>query len=127
MADDVARQRCETASAARAVVAAAGGRGHLAEICRCSAPPDCRRSTISIRRRPAPDHGRRSKSAVIEQAKKPRAGLLLMVAAPVQQLVEGSGGPKAHNDARLQGIRAMGCGLTGCRTLAVYGGGLSSA
>jgi hypothetical protein len=31
--------------------------------------------------------------AVIEQAKKPVAGVLLMVVAPVQQLVESSGQP----------------------------------
>ena len=40
---------------------------------------------------PEPDLWRTQQMAVIEQAKKPVAGLLLMVVAPVQQLVEASG------------------------------------
>ena len=39
---------------------------------------------------PAPDSWKSQQLAVIEQAKKPSAGLLLMVASPVQQLVEAS-------------------------------------
>lgn len=39
---------------------------------------------------PSPDSWRTQQLGVIEAAKKPTAGLLLMVAAPVQQLVEGS-------------------------------------
>jgi hexosaminidase len=38
---------------------------------------------------PLPDSWKTQQLALIEQAKKPTAGLLLMVAAPVQQLVEG--------------------------------------
>lgn len=41
---------------------------------------------------PEPDLWRTQQLAVIEQAKKPVAGLLLMVVAPVQQLVESAGG-----------------------------------
>jgi len=40
-----------------------------------------------------PDLWKAQQMAVIEQAKKPVAGLLLMVVAPVQQLVESSGQP----------------------------------
>ena len=40
---------------------------------------------------PEPDLWKTQQMAVIEQAKKPVAGLLLMVVAPVQQLVEASG------------------------------------
>jgi len=40
---------------------------------------------------PEPDLWKSQQLAVIEQAKKPVAGLLLMVVAPVQQLVEASG------------------------------------
>jgi hypothetical protein len=40
---------------------------------------------------PEPDLWKSQQMAVIEQAKKPVAGLLLMVVAPVQQLVEASG------------------------------------
>ena len=43
----------------------------------------------------APDSWKTQQLALIDQAKKPKAGLLLMVAAPVQQLVEASTG--AHN------------------------------
>jgi hexosaminidase len=39
---------------------------------------------------PSPDSWRTPQLAVIETAKKPTAGLLLLVAAPVQQLVEGN-------------------------------------
>jgi hexosaminidase len=39
---------------------------------------------------PSPDSWKTQQLASIEQAKKPAAGLLLMVAAPVQRLVEGS-------------------------------------
>jgi hexosaminidase len=46
---------------------------------------------------PAPDSWKTQQLALIEQAKKPMAGLLLMVAAPVQQLVEASAGPPQHN------------------------------
>jgi len=41
---------------------------------------------------PAPDSWKAQQLARIEAAKKPKAGLLLMVAAPVQQLVEASAG-----------------------------------
>ena len=40
---------------------------------------------------PEPDLWKTQQMAVIEQAKKPVAGLLLMVVAPVQKLVEASG------------------------------------
>jgi hexosaminidase len=43
---------------------------------------------------PKPDLWRTQQLAVLDQAKKPVAGLLLMIAAPVQQLVEAS--PAAH-------------------------------
>jgi hexosaminidase len=43
-----------------------------------------------------PDSWKSQQLALIEQAKKPRAGLLLTIAAPVQQLVEASTGA-AHN------------------------------
>jgi hexosaminidase len=46
---------------------------------------------------PAPDSWKTQQLALIEQAQKPMAGLLLMVAAPVQQLVEASAGPPQHN------------------------------
>ena len=46
---------------------------------------------------PAPDSWKTQQFALIEQAKKPMAGLLLMVAAPVQPLVEASAGPASHN------------------------------
>lgn len=39
---------------------------------------------------PAPDAWRTQQSAVADQAKKAQAGLLLMVAAPVQQLIDAS-------------------------------------
>ncbi|HYM75817.1 MAG TPA: family 20 glycosylhydrolase [Candidatus Dormibacteraeota bacterium] len=42
---------------------------------------------------PEPDLWKTQQLAVIEQAKKPVAGLLLMVVAPVQQLVESAGQP----------------------------------
>ena len=45
---------------------------------------------------PEPDLWKAQQSAVIEQAKKPVAGLLLMVVGPVQQLVEVSG-QATHN------------------------------
>jgi hexosaminidase len=44
---------------------------------------------------PSPDSWRTQQSALVEQAKKPKANLLLMVVAPVQQLVDASAGP--HN------------------------------
>ena len=44
---------------------------------------------------PAPDAWKTQQVALIEQAKKPGADVLLMVVAPVQQLVEASAGP--HN------------------------------
>jgi hexosaminidase len=44
---------------------------------------------------PAPDTWKTQQLTLIEQAKKPRAGLLLMVAAPIQQLIEASGGSKS--------------------------------
>jgi hexosaminidase len=43
---------------------------------------------------PAPDSWKTQQLALIEQAKKPMADLLLMVVAPVQQLVEASAGPR---------------------------------
>jgi len=46
---------------------------------------------------PEPDLWKTQQLAVIDQAKKPVAGLLLMVTAPVQQLVEASAGQAAHN------------------------------
>jgi hexosaminidase len=45
----------------------------------------------------APGEWRTQQSALIDQEKKPKAGLLLMVAAPVQQLVDASAAPLAHN------------------------------
>jgi hexosaminidase len=44
---------------------------------------------------PAPDSWKTQQLALIEQAKKPSADMLLMIVAPVQQLVEAS--PAAHN------------------------------
>ena len=44
---------------------------------------------------PAPDGWRAQQLALIEQAKKPNAGLLLMAAAPVQQLIEACPMPKS--------------------------------
>ncbi|SPF47739.1 Beta-N-acetylhexosaminidase [Candidatus Sulfotelmatobacter kueseliae] len=45
---------------------------------------------------PAPDAWKSQQLALVEQAKKPGpAGLLLMVAAPVGQLIDGSGGAKS--------------------------------
>jgi len=44
---------------------------------------------------PTPDSWRTQQLATIEQAKKPTAGLLLMVAEPVQHLIEASASP--HN------------------------------
>jgi hypothetical protein len=41
----------------------------------------------------APDAWKAQQLTLIEQAKKPRAGLLLMVAAPIQQLIEASDKP----------------------------------
>ena len=46
---------------------------------------------------PEPDLWKTQQLAVIDQAKKPVASLLLMVTAPVQQLVEASAGQAAHN------------------------------
>jgi len=42
---------------------------------------------------PAPGAWKTQQLALIEQAKKPAAGLLLMVAAPIQQLIEAGGQP----------------------------------
>jgi len=44
---------------------------------------------------PSPDSWRTQQLALFEQARKPKANVLLMVVAPVQQLVEASSGP--HN------------------------------
>jgi len=44
---------------------------------------------------PAPDSWKTQQLALVEQAKKPGAGLLLMVAAPVGQLIEASASPKS--------------------------------
>jgi hypothetical protein len=46
---------------------------------------------------PAPDSWKTQQLSVIAQAKTRQADLLLMVAAPVQQLVEASAGPPPHN------------------------------
>jgi hexosaminidase len=46
---------------------------------------------------PEPDLWKSQQLAVIEQAKKPVAGLLLQIAAPVQQLVEAAPQQSAHN------------------------------
>jgi hexosaminidase len=46
---------------------------------------------------PAPDSWKTQQLVLIEQAKKPMADVLLMVAAPVQQLVEASAGQPQHN------------------------------
>jgi len=43
-----------------------------------------------------PDLWKTQQMAVIDQAKKPDAGLLLMVTAPIQQLVEASSGQPSH-------------------------------
>lgn len=45
---------------------------------------------------PEPDLWKAQQSAVIEQAKKPVAGLLLQVTTPVEQLVQAAGNPTAH-------------------------------
>ena len=46
---------------------------------------------------PAPDSWKAQQLGIIAQAKTRQADLLLMVAAPVQQLVEASAGPPPHN------------------------------
>jgi hexosaminidase len=46
---------------------------------------------------PAPDGWKAQQTALIDQAKIRKADLLLMVVAPVQQLVEASAGPPQHN------------------------------
>jgi hexosaminidase len=43
----------------------------------------------------APDSWKTQQLALLDQAKKPQAGLLLMVAAPVGQLIEASAAPKS--------------------------------
>jgi len=48
------------------------------------------------RGQPEPDLWKTQQMAVIDQAKKPVAGLLLMVTAPIQQLVEASSGQATH-------------------------------
>jgi hexosaminidase len=48
------------------------------------------------RGQPEPELWRTQQMAVIDQAKKPVAGLLLMVTAPIQQLVETSAGQVSH-------------------------------
>ena len=48
------------------------------------------------RGQPEPDLWKTQQMAVIDQAKKPVAGLLLMVTAPIQQLVEASSGQSTH-------------------------------
>jgi hypothetical protein len=45
----------------------------------------------------APDGWRAQQLALVENAKKRQAGLLLMVAAPVQQLIEGGTSPRPSN------------------------------
>jgi hypothetical protein len=52
---------------------------------------------------PEPDLWKSQQMAVIEQAKKPVAGLLLMVVAPVQQLVE-AGASQANEPGGLTTI-----------------------
>ncbi len=47
--------------------------------------------------RPVPDASKTQQLATVESAKKRKADLLLMVAAPVQQLIEGSANPKPPN------------------------------
>ena len=46
---------------------------------------------------PAPDSWKTPQLALIEQSEKPMADLLLMVVAPVQQLVEASARQAQHN------------------------------
>ena len=46
---------------------------------------------------PAPDAWKTQQQAALDQAKKPKAGLLLMVAAPVGQLIDASASPAQHN------------------------------
>jgi hexosaminidase len=46
---------------------------------------------------PVTDSWRTQQLAVVEGAKKRKADLLLMVAAPVQQLIEGAANPKPSN------------------------------
>jgi hexosaminidase len=46
---------------------------------------------------PVPDASKTQQLATVESAKKRKADLLLMVAAPVQQLIEGSANPKPSN------------------------------
>jgi hypothetical protein len=48
------------------------------------------------RGQPEPELWRTQQMAVIDQSKKPVAGLSLMVAAPIQQLVEASSGESTH-------------------------------
>ncbi len=43
---------------------------------------------------PAPADWRTQQQAIIDQAKKPQAGLLVMITAPVQQLVDAAAGPR---------------------------------
>jgi len=45
----------------------------------------------------APDSWKAQQLALLDQVKKPQAGLLLMVAAPVEQLIEASVSPAQHN------------------------------
>ena len=44
---------------------------------------------------PAPDAWKTQQQALLDQAKKPSAGLLLMVAPPIQQLIEASGSARS--------------------------------
>ncbi len=46
---------------------------------------------------PAPDSWKTQQLAAFDQGRKPKANLLLMVVAPVQQLVEASAGSPPHN------------------------------
>ena len=43
---------------------------------------------------PAPESWRTQQLGLVERAKAPKASLLLMVVAPVEQLIESSGGQK---------------------------------
>jgi hexosaminidase len=46
---------------------------------------------------PSPESWRTQQLAMIDHAKSPKADLLLMIATPVQQLIEASAGPTGHN------------------------------
>ena len=46
---------------------------------------------------PAPDSWKTQQHSLLDEAKKPKAAMLLMVVGPVQQLVDASATPPQHN------------------------------